>query len=140
MTIHMDTKIRRLHLVEGVSIRKYIHGETIPGGKQVMIRETLDFIEACIFEDNDHTHLKQKYTTNRVSIGLKEEIGFLGSYSSVKVAFRELKSKTKEIFYYFPLILRKLCKLIFIQRQAINSNQGYEKFLLTLLEKEILTR
>lgn len=27
-----------------------------------------------------------------------------------------------------------------VQRQAINSNQGYEEFLLTLLEKEVLTR
>lgn len=117
----MDTykKIRRLHLVEGVSIRKisrdlhisrntvrkYINGDTIPGekkfssrGKQVMTREVLDFIEACILEDNEHTHSKQRHTANRVWVRLKEEVGFLGSYSSVKVAFRELKGKTKEVF------------------------------------------
>lgn len=117
----MDTykKIRRLHLVEGVSIRKisrdlhisrntvrkYIKGDTIPGekkfsprGKQVMTREVLDFIESCILEDNEHTYSKQKHTANRVWARLKEEIGFSGSYSSVKVAFRELKAKTKEVF------------------------------------------
>lgn len=55
MAIHMDTykKIRRLHLVEGVSIRKisrdlhisrntvrkYIKGDTIPGEKSFLLEE-----------------------------------------------------------------------------------------------------
>lgn len=63
-----------------------------------MTREVLDFIEACILEDNEHTHSEQRHTANRVWVRLKEEVGFLGSYSSVKVAFRELKGKTKEVF------------------------------------------
>lgn len=120
----MDTyqKIRRLHLVERVPIRqisrelgisrntvkKYINGDVIPGEnkfssrqKQVMTEEVIEFIKACIHEDNGHAHIKQRHTANRVWIRLQEELGFTGSYSSVKVAFRELKNKTKEV--YLPL-------------------------------------
>ena len=112
-------KIRRLHLVNGISmrqisrdlgvsrntVRKYINGDIIPGRnkfssrqKQVMTEEVKEFIKACIHEDNGHTHTKQKHTAKRVWNRLQEELGFTGSYSSVKIVFRELKNKTKEVF------------------------------------------
>lgn len=121
MAIDMETykKIRRLHLVEGIPIRqisrdlgvsrntvkKYIHGDVIPGEskfsprqKLVMNEEVIKFMKACILEDNEHTHTKQRHTAKRIWTRLQEELGFTGSYSSVKVVLRELKNKNNEVF------------------------------------------
>ena len=122
MIIEVDTyeQIRRLHEQEGKSqreiartlgisrttVKKYLDGSSVPwkrSGKSgrtpyVITEEIINFIQACLQEDENENIKKQKHTARRIHERLVDELGFPGGESTLRPIVAELRKKTPKAF------------------------------------------
>lgn len=117
-------EIRRLQL-EGVTsqrqaakqlgisrntVKKYWDGAAVPWEKKAYNRATtvltepvLQFITACLDEDEIEGIKKQRHTARRIYHRLVDEQGFSGSESSIRNAVHELRTERKASEVFIPL-------------------------------------
>ena len=111
--------IRYLYAVEGLSqreiarrlgisrntVRRYCHGENIPGKRKkpsgdcsrVITPEVRQFVNDCLEEDKN-TDPKQRHTAHNIYKRLKKELDFQGAESTVRRLVSQLRAKRKEVF------------------------------------------
>jgi len=111
--------IRYLYAVEGFSqreiarrlgisrntVRRYCHGENIPGERKkpsgdcsrVITPEVRQFVNDCLEEDKN-TDPKQRHTAHNIYKRLKKELDFQGAESTVRRLVSQLRAKRKEVF------------------------------------------
>ena len=80
------------------TVKKYCEGETIPGERKEYLRdptvvtdEVKTFILDCLEYDQATGLKKQKHTAKRIYDRLVDELDFQGSYSSIRLAVREMR-------------------------------------------------
>jgi transposase len=117
-------EIRRLQL-EGVTsqraaakllgisrntVKKYWEGNAVPWDRKeynreaaVMTPEVVQFISACLDEDDRERVKKQKHTARRIYQRLVDEQGFTGSESSVRNLVHDMRAARKETKAFIPL-------------------------------------
>jgi Transposase and inactivated derivatives len=117
-------EIRRLQL-EGVTsqraaaqrlgisrntVKKYWEGNAVPWERKaynrdavVMTPEVVQFISACLDEDDQERVKKQRHTARRIFHRLVDELGFTGSESSVRNIVHDMRASRKETKVFIPL-------------------------------------
>lgn len=117
-------EIRRLQL-EGVTsqraaakrlgisrntVKKYWEGNAVPWDRKeysreaaVMTPDVVQFISACLDEDDREHVKKQRHTARRIYQRLVEECGFTGSESSVRNLVHDMRAARKETKVFVPL-------------------------------------
>lgn len=82
------------------TVRKYCDGSNVPWNRKeyerpnsVVTEEIIDFIKACLLEDETENLKKQKHTARRIYHRLVEEKGFTGGESTIRRHVKELKQK-----------------------------------------------
>lgn len=95
----MRSIARRLGIVRQ-TVKKYCEGATHPEFRKeyqrdanVITNQVKQFILSCFKEDEDENLQKQKHTAKRIFERLVKELGFQGSYSTVRKAVRVLKAE-----------------------------------------------
>lgn len=92
------------------TVKKYWEGNAVPWARKEYSREaavmTLDvvqFISACLDEDDRERVKKQKHTARRIYQRLVEEKNFTGSESSVRNLVHDMRAARKETKAFVPL-------------------------------------
>lgn len=95
----MRSIARRLGIARQ-TVKKYCEGATHPEFRKeyqrdanVITNQVKQFILSCFKEDEDENLQKQKHTAKRIFERLVKELGFQGSYSTVRKAVRVLKAE-----------------------------------------------
>ena len=123
-SVDVYKEIRRLQL-EGVisqraaaqqlgisrnTVKKYWEGNSGPWDRKeysrdpaVMTTEVVQFISACLDEDDRERVKKQRHTARRIYQRLVEECGFTGSESSVRNMVHDMRAARKETKVFVPL-------------------------------------
>ena len=120
MIIDMDLygKIRSMYVKDKMSqraiarelgisrhtVKKYCDGGSVPWDRKeynrpnsVLTGDIVDFIQACLLEDEAENLKKQKHTARRIYHRLVEEKGFTGGESTVRRYVRTLKEKQADV-------------------------------------------
>lgn len=92
------------------TVKKYWEGNTVPWDRKaysreavVMTPEVVQFITACLEEDEQEKIKKQRHTARRIYQRLVEEQGFSGSESSVRNLVHDMRAARKETKVFVPL-------------------------------------
>lgn len=123
-SVDVYKEIRRLQL-EGITsqraaakqlgisrntVKKYWEGNTVPWDRKtysreavIMTPEVIQFITACLDEDEREKLKKQRHTARRIYQRLVEELGFCGSESSVRNMVHDMRAARKETKVFVPL-------------------------------------
>lgn len=123
-SVDVYKEIRRLQL-EGVTsqraaakrlgisrntVKKYWEGNAVPWDRKeysrdpaVMTPDVVQFITACLDEDDRERVKKQRHTAHRIYQRLVEECGFAGSESSVRNLVHDTRAARKETKVFIPL-------------------------------------
>ena len=118
--VEIYEKIRHLHEHENMSqrsiakilgisrntVKRYFNGSHVPWeregtsgrNKYVITDEVLDFIKACLVEDETENIKKQKHTAKRIYDRLVAEKDFAGGESTIREIVAELKDKQVKVF------------------------------------------
>jgi len=104
---------RAIASILGISrstVKKYIEGAAVPwerksgtGTASVLKPEHLEFIKACLREDEIEHLSKQFHTARRIYVRLCEEKGFTGCESTVRRAVAEIREIMKTTKVFIPL-------------------------------------
>ena len=122
-SVDVYKEIRRLQL-EGVTsqraaakrlgisrntVKKYWEGNAVPWDRKeysrapaVMTPDVVQFITACLDEDDRERVKKQRHTARRIYQRLVEECGFIGSESSVRNLVHDMRAARKETKVFVP--------------------------------------
>lgn len=83
------------------TVKKYCKGEIMPGVRKEYLRapsvvtsEIENFIRECLESDCEEGMRKQTHTAKQIYDRLVKELNFTGSYSAVRRAVRELKTRS----------------------------------------------
>ena len=123
-SVDVYKEIRRLQL-EGVTsqrtaakqlgisrntVKKYWEGNAVPWDRKaysrdaaVMTPDVVQFISACLDEDERERVKKQRHTARRIYQRLVEECGFSGSESSVRNLVHDMRAARRETKAFVPL-------------------------------------
>ena len=123
-SVDVYKEIRRLQL-EGVTsqraaakqlgisrntVKKYWEGNAVPWDRKaysrdaaVMMPDVVQFISACLDEDERERVKKQRHTARRIYQRLVEECGFSGSESSVRNLVHDMRAARRETKAFVPL-------------------------------------
>lgn len=111
--MHLSGKSQReisknLHISRN-TVSKYCEGNTVPWERKVPERdasvltdEVLEFIKACLEEDERENIKKQRHTAKRIYDRLVTERSFTGGESTVRSKVKELKNCQPKVF--IPLV------------------------------------
>ena len=123
-SVDVYKEIRRLQL-EGVTsqraaaqqlgisrdtVKKYREGNAVPWDRKeysrdpaVMTPDVVQFITACLDEDDREGVKKQRHTARRIYHRLVDECGFTGSESSTRNLAHDMRAARKEMKVFVPL-------------------------------------
>lgn len=92
------------------TVKKYWEGNAVPWDRKaysreaaVMTPEVVQFIVACLDEDDREKIKKQRHTARRIYERLVDECGFTGSESSVRNLVHDMRAARKETRVFVPL-------------------------------------
>lgn len=123
-TVDVYKEIRRLQLEGATSqrqvakalgisrntVKKYWNGDSVPWEKKaynrtapVLTPDVMQFITACLNEDDAEGIKKQRHTARRIYTRLVNECGFTGSESAVRSAVHEMRLERKAREVFIPL-------------------------------------
>jgi len=99
-------EIARILGISRTTVKKYLNGTTVPWERSgisgrtphVMTEDVMDFIQACLLEDETEKIKKQKHTARRIHERLVDEKGFTGGESTLRPIVAQLKKKTAKSF------------------------------------------
>ena len=99
-------EIARILGISRTTVRKYLDGSSVPwerSGKSgrtpyVITDEVIEFIQACLREDENENIKKQKHTSRSIYELLVDELGFPGGESTLRPIVAELRKKTPKAF------------------------------------------
>lgn len=107
------TSLRRAAKTLGVSrntVKKYWEGDNVPWERKlykrrptVMTPEVLQFVEACLDEDEAVNIKKQRHTARRIYQRLVNECGFTGGESTVRQVVHDMIADRKPDQVFIPL-------------------------------------
>ena len=106
---HESKSQRAIAKLLGISrntVKKYCEGSQVPWERQgtsgrqryVVNDEVMDFIKACLDNDELENVKKQKHTAKRIYDRLVQEKGFKGGESTIREIVAELKNKQSKVF------------------------------------------
>lgn len=103
---HSQRAIARMLGVSRNTVKKYCEGARVPWERQgvsgrqryVITEEIIQFIKACLSEDEDENIKKQTHTAKRIYDRLVNEKGFTGGESTVREIVAKLKDKQRKVF------------------------------------------
>jgi len=103
---HSQRAIARMLGVSRNTVKKYCEGARVPWERQgvsgrqryVITEEIIQFIKACLSEDEDENIKKQTHTAKRIYDRLVNEKGFTGGESTVREIVAKLKDRQRKVF------------------------------------------
>lgn len=104
-----DTSQREIARILGISrttVKKYLNGTAVPWERvgisgrtpYVITEDVMDFIQACLLEDETEKIKKQQHTSRRIHERLVDEKGFTGGESTLRPIVAQLKKKVAKSF------------------------------------------
>lgn len=92
------------------TVKKYWEGNAVPWDRKeynreaaVMTPDVVQFISACLDEDDRERLKKQRHPARRIYQRLVEECSFTGSESSVRNLIHDMRAALKETKAFVPL-------------------------------------